>query len=101
MIDKDSWLQRQQTSEQRRQRVFRHSCCRAFGSSSQAQEEASQDRCDMSTVAAKTNKHREVLWQQYHLCLAVAEHQILGGNHLVILGPESGRIWWLKKVQYL
>ena len=35
-------------------------------------------------------------------CLAVAEHQILGGKHFLILGPESGKIWWFKKrVQYL
>ena len=31
----------------------------------------------------------------------MAEHQILGGKHFLILGPKSGKIWWLKKVQYL
>ena len=41
------------------------------------------------TVTAKRYKHTEVVWQQYHLCLAVAEHQILGGKHFLILGPES------------
>ena len=45
-------------------------------------------------------KQQEVTWQHYHLCLAVAEHQILGGKHH-ILGPETGKIWWLKKVQNL
>ena len=48
----------------------------------------------------KSFKQKEVVWQQYHLCLAVAEHQILGGKHFLILGPESGKIWWLKKAQY-
>ena len=27
----------------------------------------------------------------------MAEHQILGGKHFLILGPESGTIWWLRK----
>ena len=53
-----------------------------------------------STVETKSFKKKEVVWQQYHLCLAVAEHQILG-EHFLIFGPESGKIWWLKKVQYL
>ena len=34
------------------------------------------------------------------MCMDVAEHKILGGKHFLILGPESGKIWWLKKVQY-
>ena len=38
-------------------------------------------------------------WKQYRLCLAVAEHQIFGGMHFLIVGPESGKIWCLKKVQ--
>ena len=29
------------------------------------------------TVATKSYKQQEVIWQQYHLCLAVAEHQIV------------------------
>ena len=33
------------------------------------------------------------------LCLAIAENHILGGEYFLILGP--GKIWWLKKVQYL
>ena len=33
--------------------------------------------------------------------LGVAQHQILGGKHFLILGPESSKTWWLKKVQYL
>ena len=41
------------------------------------------------------------MWQQYRLCLAVAEYQILGRKHVLILGPESGKIWWLKKGHYL
>ena len=53
------------------------------------------------TIFSKYTKPMEVIWQQYRLCLATAEYQILGGKHFVILGPESGKIWWLKKVQYL
>ena len=53
------------------------------------------------TVTTKGFKQKEVVWQQYRLCLSVAEHQILGGKHFLILGPESGKIWWLQKVQYL
>ena len=54
-----------------------------------------------STVATKSYKQQEVISQQYHLCLAVSQHQILGGKHFLILGPETGKIWWLKKVQDL
>ena len=49
------------------------------------------------TVTSKNSKHKEVIWQQYRLCLTVAEYQILGGKHFLILGPEAGKIWWLKK----
>ena len=38
--------------------------------------------------------------KRYHLCMDAAEHQILGGKHFLILGPESGKILWLRKVQY-
>ena len=31
----------------------------------------------------------------------MAEHHIFGGKHFLILGPETGGIWWLKKVKYL
>ena len=31
----------------------------------------------------------------------VAEYQILGGELFLVLGPESVKIWLLKKVQYL
>ena len=55
----------------------------------------------MSPTASKNHKQREVLWQQYHLCLVVAEYQIIGGKHFLLLGAESGRFWKLKKVQYL
>ena len=46
---------------------------------------------------SQNTKQKEVLWQQYRLCLAVAKYQILSGNYFPILGPESGKIWWLKK----
>ena len=45
------------------------------------------------TVTTKKSKRKEVIWQQYRSCLA--------GKHFLILGPESGKIWWLKKVQNL
>ena len=53
------------------------------------------------TVSTKNSKQKEVIWQQYRLCLGVAEYQILGGKHFLIWRPESGKIWWLKKVQNL
>ena len=33
-------------------------------------------------VTTQNSKQKEVIWQQYCLCLAVAEYQILGGNIL-------------------
>ena len=53
------------------------------------------------TVSTKCFKQRRVVWHQHHSCLAMAEHQILDGKHFLILGPETGKIWWLKKVQYI
>ena len=53
------------------------------------------------TVTTKNSKHKEVKWQQYCLCLAVAEYEIRGGKRFLILGPVSTKLWWLKKVQYL
>ena len=50
------------------------------------------------TVFSKYTNEEEVIWQQYRLCLAIAEYEILGGKHFLILGPKSGKIWWLKKV---
>ena len=53
------------------------------------------------TVTTKNSKQEEVIWQQHRMCLAVAEYQIFGGLHFLVLGSESGKIWWLTKVQYL
>ena len=53
------------------------------------------------TVTTKRSKQKEVMWQQNRSCLAVAESQILGGKYVLALAPESGTIWWLKKVQYV
>ena len=53
------------------------------------------------TVTTKRFNQKDVVWQQYHLGLAVAEHQILDGKPFLILRPESGKIWWLKKVQHI
>ena len=38
------------------------------------------------TVTTKNSKQKEVIWQRYRLCLAVAEYQILGGEHFLIFG---------------
>ena len=51
------------------------------------------------TVETKSFKKKEVVWQQYHLCMDVVQHQILGGKHFLILVPESGKIWWLQRLQ--
>ena len=45
------------------------------------------------TDTTKGLKQKDVIWQKYHFCLSVAEHQILGGKHLLIWEPESGKIW--------
>ena len=37
-------------------------------------------------------KKEEMVWQQFHLCIGVAEHRLLGGKHFLILRPESGNI---------
>ena len=34
-----------------------------------------------SMVTTISSKQKEVMWQQHHLCLAVAQHQILGGTN--------------------
>ena len=85
--------------EQRRLRVSRYNCYRAFW---HMLKKKNPKIVVMSpTVETKSFKKKEVVWQQYHLCMDLAEQQILGGKHFLILGPEGGKIWWLKKVQYL
>ena len=54
----------------------------------------------MSRLSRRKTKKDEMVWQQYHVCIDVAEHKILGGKHFLTLGPESGKIWWLKKVEH-
>ena len=41
------------------------------------------------TFETKDFEKKEMTWQQYHLCIDVAEHQILGGKHFLILGPQN------------
>ena len=36
------------------------------------------------TFETKDVNKEEMVWQQYHLCLGVAEHQSLGGKHFLI-----------------
>ena len=52
------------------------------------------------TVFTKYNIQKEVIWQQYPRCLAIADNQILDRKYFLILGSKSGKIWWLKKAQY-
>ena len=51
------------------------------------------------TFETKDFKKDEVAWQQFHLCIEKAEHQILGGKQFHILGPEPGNI--VENLQYL
>ena len=53
------------------------------------------------TVFTKYINEKEVIWQQYRLCLTIAQNQILGGEHFLLVGFKSGKIWCLKKVQHL
>ena len=45
----------------------------------------------------KNYQQREAAWMQYRLCLAVAEYQIKKDKHFLLLGPDDGKIWRLKK----
>ena len=49
------------------------------------------------TVFSRYTNQQEVIWQQYRLCLAIAEYQILGGKHFLTLEPESGNIGVFKE----
>ena len=56
------------------------------------------------TVTSKNSAQREVIWQQYRLCLAVPEYQIIGVKHFLFFGTrirndlvvEEGPIPWEK-----
>ena len=45
------------------------------------------------TVTMKSFQQKEAVWQQYHVCLAVAEHLILGGKHFLL--------FWTRVRKYL
>ena len=61
-----------------------------------------QERRDVPDCCYEELQATKSFWATiYLLCLVVADHQILGGKYFLILGPETGRIWWLKKVQCL
>ena len=81
LIDEDSWLQSQLTFTE----SFSPKLLLTFGQSSK-------------------KRNPRLLWcpqlslpKQYSLCLTVAEYQILYYKHFLIMGPESGKIWWLKR----
>ena len=40
-------------------------------------------------VATKSHKQQDVILKQHHLRLAVAEHQILGAKHFLLLGQKQ------------
>ena len=50
------------------------------------------------TVFTENTNQKEVIWQQYRLCLAMAEYQIFSGKDVHIFGPESGKMWCSRKV---
>ena len=100
LIDKDFWLQTQLTSEPKIQKASHHSNCRGFWS--KLMKRNPKIVVMSPTVSTKNSKQKEVVWQQCRLCLAVAECQNSWRvNIFLFLGPESGKIWWLKSVQYL
>ena len=43
------------------------------------------------TVTTKNSEQKEVTWQQYRLCLAVAEYQIFGGKHFLFFWTRIGK----------
>ena len=49
------------------------------------------------TVFTECTNQTQVIWQQDHWCLAIAEYQILDRKQFLIVGPKSGKIWWLKE----
>ena len=53
----------------------------------------------MSPTFETKDFEKAMVWQQYHWCIDMAEHQILGGKHFLIL--DRIQDWWFKKVQYL
>ena len=53
------------------------------------------------TFETKDFRKEEVVWQEYHLCVGRGRTSNSWRKHFLILGPESGNIWWLKKVQHL
>ena len=62
-----------------------------------AQRKETQDCCDVPNYHFQKLQTKEVIWRQYNLCLAVTEYQILCDEYFLIMGPESGKIWWLKR----
>ena len=95
MIDKDFWSQPQLTLEPRIQGASHHSDCRAFGQSSR--KRTPKIVVMSHTVTTKNRTQKEVIWQQYRLCLAVAECQILGGKHFLIFGTRIRKDLVVKK----
>ena len=52
-------------------------------------------------ILPKTLSKKKSYGNRIVLCLSIAEYQILSGKHFLFSGPESRKIWCLKKVQYL
>ena len=52
------------------------------------------------TVFTKYTNQKEVMWQQYRLCLTISEYLILCGKHFLFFAPESGKILVVREAQY-
>ena len=61
----------------------------------------SQDRCDVTDCCHEELQATRSYLATLPFVLGRGTTPNLGGKHFLILGPETGRIWWLKKVQYL
>ena len=70
--------------------------CKAYG-----QKKEHHDSCDAPDGFLPNTRTKRSHVATVPSVRAIAEYQILGGKHFLHLGPESGKIWWLKKVQYL
>ena len=49
------------------------------------------------TVFTENTNQKEVIWQQYHQCLAMAEYQIFSGKDVHIFGARIRKMWCLRK----
>ena len=67
----------------------------------ETQERESQDRCDVTHCYYEKFLAERSGMATVPIVFGRGRASILGGKHFLILGPESGKIWWLTMVQYL